>query len=188
MKQVVTLDELGEDRFLFELKRLKYLNRKEDKRNRGWFDQIPKTYKDEKYLNWFFLLDNKDEIWSFSTIQRYYEGCYRLLTRTYVFPEYRRYILTNEYDKRRSQYLLEYQLDYIGNYETIFISMQGLKFRKVLNKFKDKDMVGIDWKLHENMVQTCDDIKSKDCWQNVIYDGEKPKLNSITLNHWKKLD
>ena len=33
MKKVVTLDELGEDRFLFELKRLKYLNRKEDKRN-----------------------------------------------------------------------------------------------------------------------------------------------------------
>lgn len=186
MKKIVTLDELGEDRFLFELKRLKHLNRKEDKRNRSWFDQIPKTYKDEKYLNWFFLLDNKDNILSFCTLQKYYEGCYRLLTRTYVFPEYRRYILTDSDDKRKTQYHLEYQLNYIGDYKTVFISMQGLKFRRFLNKYKD--MAGIDWKLHEDMVQTCDNIKSKNCWQNVIYAGEKPKLNSIPLNHWKKLD
>jgi hypothetical protein len=181
--QVITLSEFGETRFLNLLKELDTANYAGDKRNNGWFSRLPEIYK-TRFKEWFFLLDN-DELIAFATIQEFYSGCYRLLTRTYIFPKYRRFTLPdNDTAKSPSTYLIEKQLEYVQGYKTVFISMQDLKRRKSIMRYRQK--LGNQWKLHPNMLQTCGEINDKNCWQNVIYNGEEIALPSITIEDWKQ--
>ena len=43
------------------------------------------------------------------------------------------------------------------------------------------------WTLHPDMVQTCGNPKNKQCWQNVIYTGESPRLDIMSIEEWKSL-
>ena len=42
-------------------------------------------------------------------------------------------------------------------------------------------------KLHPNMVHTCQEVKDKNCWQNVIFTGLELELPSITIDEWKSM-
>lgn len=186
-QKIVTLSEYGLKNFKNELLRLKNENNIYDKTNHDWFDMLPK--KIENYLEWFFLFDN-DEPVAFSTIQKYYSGCYRVLTRTYIYRKYRRFTNPkhdNINNPTISMRLLPSQLSYIGKYKTIFVSMQDLKKRNSLKIFKQRieNFTNAQWELSPNMVLTCDKDWGKTCWQNVIYNGLKPALDSITIDEWK---
>ena len=81
--------------------------------------------------------------------------------------------------------MFDEQMKYINEYKTLFISMQDLKRRTALDNFRQK--IGNHWTLHNNMIQTCNETNSKDCWQNVIYTGEPLLLSEISIEQWKKL-
>lgn len=180
--KVLTLSEYGEDRFLSELERLKHANYKGDQRNAGWFNRIPEIYK-TRFKEWFFLVDDNNTI-AFATIQEFYPMCYRLLTRTYTYPEYRRFTLPdNDTKQSPSMYLLEAQMKYIHVYDTVFISMQDLKRRNSIDRYRKKLEDG--WILHPEMVQTCND-NSSDRYQNVIYKGKELQRPTITIDEWKQ--
>ena len=182
--EVLTLQQFGEDRFLQELNRFSKQNFIGDSRNRDWFLRIPQIYK-TRFKEWFFLVDN-NELIAFATIQEFYPGCYRLLTRTYYNPVYRRTHLAYEHNRKTpAMYLLDKQLEYLTDYRTLFISTQDISRRKVLIKVMNK--IGTSWKLHPNMVQTCQEVKDKNCWQNVIFTGLELELPSITIDEWKSM-
>jgi len=184
-QKILTLDEYGKDNFIKELKRLGKQNNLYDKRNREWFEILPNNF--EKYIDWFFLFDG-DKPMAFSTIQKYYDGCYRVLTRTYIYRDYRRF--TNpKVDTFLSptMRLLPYQLEYLTGYDTAFVSMQGTNRRDALKRFKTKiEYRNKDkWHLSSHMLQTCGG--GKDCWQNVIYNGKAPKLNYMSIEKYEQM-
>ena len=184
-QKVITLEEYGYENFRNELIRLGKENKLYDKRNIEWFDILPDTFFD--YEEWFFLFDDDKPV-AFSTIQKYNEGTYRLLTRTYIYRDYRRF--TNpKVDTFHSptMRLLPYQLDYIKGYESAFVSMQSLSRRKAIERFaiKMKYRTELDWNLAPNMMLTCDQDYGKDCWQSIIYNGKKPDLQEMTIGEWK---
>ena len=184
-QKVLTLEEYGYENFRDELIRLGKENKLYDKRNIEWFDILPDTFLD--YEEWFFLFDSDKPV-AFSTIQKYYDGCYRLLTRTYIYRNYRRF--TNpKVDTFHSptMRLLPYQLEYIKGYESAFVSMQSISRRPAIERFavKMEYRTEIDWNLAPNMMLTCDQDYGKDCWQSIIYNGEKPNLQNMTIEEWK---
>lgn len=182
--QVVTLENFGEKRFLDNLDYFKSLNFPADARNRDWFDRLPEIYK-TRFVEWFFLVEEGNLI-AFATIQEFYPGCYRLLTRTYYNPKYRRSHLhydTNE--KTPAIYLIEAQLEYLTKFDTVFISMQDLKRRPALKRLIQKLPTG--WQCHPEMVRTCNE-NSANCWQSVIYFGKNLELPSISIGEWKILN
>jgi hypothetical protein len=185
-QKVLTLEEYGYKNFKNELIRLGEENKIYDKRNIEWFEILPKTFLD--YEEWFFLFDDDKPV-AFSTIQKYYDGCYRVLTRTYIYRDYRRF--TNpKLDTFLSptMRLLPYQLEYIKGYDTAFVSMQHLSRRPAIKRFKTKMEYHTkkDWELEEDMMLTCAEDWGKDCWQSIIYNGNKPNLQKITIEEWKK--
>lgn len=185
-QKVLTLKEYGIDNFRNELKRIGEENNLYDKRNIEWFSILPDTFLN--YPEWFFLFD-EDKPVAFSTIQKYYNGCYRVLTRTYIYRDYRRF--TNpKVDTFLSptMRILPYQLEYIKGYETAFISMQSLSRRPAIKYFgvKLEYRTQIPWHLADSMMLTCRGDFGKDCWQNIIYNGKAPKLPEITIEEWKR--
>lgn len=183
--KIITLENFTEERFLRELENFKNNKCISDQRNADWFDRIPQIYK-SRFEEWFFLVDEDDSLVAFATIQKFYDKCYRLLTRTYYNPLYRRkHILYEKNVKTPAMYILDAQLEFLQDYDTLFISMQDLKRRPALKKVKDK--IGNGWKLHPKMIQTCNEIDSKNCWQNVIFIGQELKLPSISISEWHKL-
>jgi hypothetical protein len=201
--EVITLDQFGETRFLQELKDFDSQQHVGDRRNKDWFSRIPEIYK-TRFKEWFFLMDG-NRLVAFSTIQEFKPLCYRLWTRTYYHPDYRRNHLRYEQEtKTPAMYLLDKQVEYVKKYETLFISMQGISRRpaliKVMKKINDNWQVNPNlvqtfdditdkncWQLHPNMVQTCNEITDKNCWQNVIFIGKSPSLPSITIDAWHSL-
>lgn len=185
-QKVITLEEYGYKNFYNELIRLGNENNIYDKRNAEWFDILPKTFLD--YEEWFFLFDDDKPV-AFSNIQKYYEGCYRLLTRTYIYRDYRRF--TNPKDDTflsPTMRLLPYQLDYVNGYNSIFVSMQDLSRRPAIQRFsvKMKRHTSLEWELAPGMMLTCEQDWGKNCWQSVIYSGDKPNLPEITIDEWKQ--
>lgn len=184
-KNIVTLEEYGVRSFLNELKRLGEEGNLYDARNKEWFEILPKTY--ERYVDWFFLFDGEEPM-AFSTIQKYYEGCYRVLTRTYIYRDYRRF--TNpKMDTYLSptMRLLPYQLEYLTGYDTAFVSMQGTNRRNAIKRFQKKIEYHTSdkWHLSSGMLQTCGG--GADCWQNVIYKGMPPQLNDMSIEEYDRM-
>ena len=178
---IQTLQQFGEDRFLAELEYFKRLCYPGDWRNTDWFDRLPEIYK-TRFVEWFFLVE-KQELIAFATIQQFYNGCYRLLTRTYYNPAHRRshlYYDTNE--RTPAIHLAEAQLNFLNTYDTVFISMQDLKRRKALNRLASK--LDSSWKLHPLMLRTCNE-DSTNCFQSVIYRGQDIKLPGLSIDEWK---
>ena len=183
--KVQTLSEFGEDRFLRELTYFSNLNFAGDKRNRDWFTRLPQIYK-TRFCEWFFLVNTENELVAFSTIQEFYAKCFRVLTRTYYNPKYRRRHTAYERTKKTpAMWMLDAQISFLKDYDTLFISMQDINRRKYLDQLKIK--LGKDWILHPNMLQTCNEINDKNCWQNVIYKGSVPKLSNITIDRWHQM-
>lgn len=185
-QKVITLEEYGYKNFYNELIRLGQENNIYDKRNAEWFDILPKTFLD--YEEWFFLFDDNKPV-AFSNIQKFYDGCYRLLTRTYIYRDYRRF--TNPKKDTflsPTMRLLPYQLDYIKGYKSAFVSIQHLSRRSAIQRYAVKMEYRTDkkWKLAPNMMLTCAEDWGRNCWQSVIYNGEPPKLPEITIEEWKQ--
>ncbi len=184
--KVITIDDFGVSNFVSLLKDIKAEDNIFDKKNQNWFDVLPNTFLN--YPDWFFLMDGNDLV-AFSTIQQYYPGCYRILTRTYITRDYRRF--TNpRYDdfKSPTMHMLPAQLEWLGNYDTVFMSMQGLRRRDAIKRFATKIGIhlGQQWQLSDDMVQTCNNPDDKDCWQNIIYYGEHPKLNTMSIERYEQ--
>jgi hypothetical protein len=179
--KIKTLDEVGVKYFLQELSKLKEQNHIADQKNRNWFDVLPNSY--EKYPEWFFLFDDDKPV-AFSTIQQYYPGCYRICTRTYIYMDYRRFTHPKvDTVFSPSQHLALAQLQYLKNWDSVFVSMQGLRRRNAIKRFKTKIEYrsGLEWIVPDGMFQTCGNKMDPDCFQNIVYNGEKPKLESISL-------
>tara|TARA_B100000282_G_scaffold68300_1_gene46133 strand:+ start:9646 stop:10200 length:555 start_codon:yes stop_codon:yes gene_type:complete len=180
--KVQTLFEFGEERFLSELKYFDNLNFPGDRRNKDWFIRLPQIYK-TRFCEWFFLVKDNNELVAFSTIQEFYPKCYRVLTRTYYDPKYRRkHTAYERTQKTPAMWMLDAQIKFLADYDTLFISMQDINRRKMLEQLRKK--LGSDWILHPNMLQTCKEIQDKNCWQNIIYKGKTPDLPSITITRW----
>ena len=189
--KVYNLKKFGEDRFvktLFELMKEKHSY---NKRNQEWFEHLITNWDDkEKYLEWFFLMD-EGKLAAFATIQPYYHRCYRMLTRLYISREHRRFVQTKKDEwMTPSMRLLNAQSNYIDErYRTMFVSLQDVKRRSAATRYKDKLewLTCNKWTLCPDMVQTCANPKNKQCWQNVIYTGESPKLDIMSITEWKRL-
>ena len=128
---------------------------------------------------------------AFATIQPYYHRCYRMLTRLYISREHRRFVQTKKDEwMTPSMRLLNKQIQFIDErYRTMFVSLQDVRRRPAAIRYKDKlEWLTCDkWTLHPDMVQTCGNPKNKQCWQNVIYNGESPKLDIMSIAEWKRL-
>jgi hypothetical protein len=87
-----------------------------------------------------------------------------------------------------TMHILPYQLKYIKGYDTAFVSMQHLSRRPALKRFSVKmdRNTNLKWDLLPNMMLTCAEDYGKDCWQSIIYNGEKPDLPEITVDEWKQ--
>ena len=187
--KVIRLNEYGEDNFTKELSRLKDESYIYDKKNADWFDNLPNTYKDDKFLNWFFLYD-KDRPVAFATIQKYYEGCYRICTRTYIYRDYRRFTHPkNDMVFSPSQHLALAQMDYLKEWDTVFVSMQGLKRKNSIQRFRNKMEYrsGLKWTVPDGMFQTCEPSCDPDCYQNIVYNGDMPGLNRMEIETYRIL-
>ena len=184
--KVIRLKKFGEKRFVAKLWELHKAENLYDKRNHGWFEYLITTWDEAKYLDWFFLMDN-DNLVAFSTIQRFYPGAYRVLTRLYITREYRRFTVPKD-DKfySPSMRLLTTQLEFIEQSRTLFVSLQGTSRMNAANRYVKKLIKTTDlkWQLDPNMRLTCPDAENKECWQNIIYTGEEPKMWAITRDDW----
>lgn len=185
--KIITLRDYGIDNFWTELKKIGEDNKIYDKRNIGWFDILPDTFM--RYPEWFFLFDDNKPV-AFSTIQEYYKGCYRICTRTYIYRDYRRFTHPkNDMVFSPSQHLALAQLDYLKNWDSVFVSMQGLNRRKTIERFKFKIEYrsGLKWTLPKDMFQTCLPACDPDCYQNIVYNGEEPNLNKMSIETYRSL-
>lgn len=191
--KVVTLKDFGEDRFVNELQYLKDLNHPSDERNREWLDLLPVTYNDDKrYKEWFFLVED-NKMLAFATIQPYYSGCYRMVTRLYQIPEIRRFT-EPRFDKRFSPSLriLTEQLKYLDDWKTLIVSVQDSSRRRFAERYINKLIyrTGLDWKLNDDMMCVGNNPHHRDYWQNVMYTGKKPILYQMSIERyneiWKK--
>lgn len=185
--KIITLKEYGIDNFWTELNRIKEENNIYDQRNISWFDYLPETFM--QYPEWFFLYDNDKPV-AFSTIQKFYDDCYRILTRTYIYRDYRRFTHPkNDMVFSPSQHLALAQMKYLKDWETVFVSMQGLKRRKTIERFKTKIEYrsGLNWIVPDGMFQTCLPSYDPECYQNIVYNGEMPKLKHMSIEAYRTL-
>lgn len=187
--KVITLKEFGDIRFTETVKAIRDENNSYDRTNADWYDSMLEQYKSDRYLEWFFLMD-EGTLAAFSSIQPYEDGQYRLLTRTYINRPYRRFV--NPKDDTffsPSMRILQKQVEYMDDiyYRSLFISMQDIKKRNTLMRFMNKcnRWTDLNWELDPNMRQTCG-TNCDLCWQNVIYTGEPLTLGSLPVDEWKE--
>ena len=188
-QKVITLKEFGEQRFIDTLEELKKKNNPSDVRNFEWFEYIPKEYKDSKYLDWFFLMDNKTLV-AFSTIQQYDYGTYRCMTRTYVTREYRSFVSVKASDAITvTGHFLPIQLEYLNAWKSVFITRQDPKRRRSFERTRGRAeyWTGYDWTYHKDLIQTFDDDNNPNAWQNVIYNGSEPELKTMSIERYNEI-
>lgn len=185
--RIITLNEFGEDRFKLELKSLREMNHPSDRRNRDWLSQLPNTFKESRYKEWFFLME-EDKMLAFATIQPFYDRCYRMVTRLYQIPEIRRFT-EPKFDKHFSPSLrlLTHQISYLdGQWDTLFISVQDTSRHSFAHRYINKlnYRTGMDWTVNDKLMQMGPNRENKDYWQNVMYTGLKPRLNEMAIEEW----
>lgn len=158
-------------------------------RNKDWFPTLLTSYNSEKYLEWFFMIDELNEVASFSTIQNFCNKTYRLLTRCYISPKYRRPILP-KFDTFNSlgSMMIKEQLKFIGSdYESIFISLEYINRKRAIVNLSKKMTytTNIEWKVADGMFLTCENKNSEKCWQNICYSNKCPSLERISYEEWQ---
>jgi hypothetical protein len=184
--RVLTLKEYGEEKFMEDLYFLEWESNIWDRKNHHWYRQLKISYK--KYPEWFFLMDDDVPV-AFSTVQKYYDGCYRLLTRLYIYRDYR--IFTNPRRTNSSTIgmrLLPYQLDYVKRFETVFVSMQAGRKNAIERTASNfSSICDFPWKVENKMIQTCDNTEDPDCWQHVAFAGKKLDLPRMLENDYERI-
>jgi|TARA_B110000211_G_scaffold98675_1_gene114914 hypothetical protein len=184
--KVITLNKFGEKRFVSTLWELHKSQHSYNKRNNSWFEHLITQWDESKYMQWFFLMDN-DKLAAFSTIQKFYPGAYRVLTRLYITRDYRRFTVPKD-DKfySPSMRLLNAQLKFLPESHTMFVSLQGTSRMNAGKRYVDKliKTTNLKWQLDPHMRLTCPDPKNKECWQNIIYTGAEPKMQAMERDDW----
>lgn len=187
--KVVTLKDFGEDRFVDELQYLKDLNHPSDERNREWLEQLQITYVDDRYKDWFFLVDG-DKMLAFATIQPFYSGCYRMVTRLYQIPEIRRFT-EPRFDKHFSPSLriLTEQLKHLDRWDTLVVSVQDSSRRRFAERYINKLIyrTGLNWQLNSDMMNVGDNLYHRDYWQIVMYAGKKPNFHEMSIERYNQI-
>lgn len=184
--KVLNLNEFGEDRFVQILTRLALTSLDA---NKGWFPILIKNYK--SYKEWFFVVDFEDKFVAFSTIQEYESECFRLLTRCYLEPEFRRPILPKA-DKLQSPgtHMINAQISFLNNsFKSIFVSLEHIRRRNTIVRMANKMEFSTarPWRVAEGMYLTCPNMLTYKCWQNICYSGSKPPLKHISYEEWLSL-
>ena len=85
--------------------------------------------------------------------------------------------------------LLPYQLNYIGDWKTVFVSMQADR-KNAINRFSKKLSYnsGFRWRIdNNNMVQTCGNPNDPDCWQHITFAGNEPHLPRMLENEYREM-
>lgn len=181
--KVIKLHEFGEERFIHVLYELSTTS---SDRNKDWFPVLLKNY--QKYKEWYFVVTNDNKLVAFSTIQEFYHKCYRVLTRCYVFPDYRRpVLLKDDTNKSPASLMIVHQLNDITNFDTAFISLENISRSRAIYRMANKmhNTTGLEWNVVPGMMQTCSNNNSKSCWQNICYTGVIPTLPIIDYAEWK---
>jgi len=88
-----------------------------------------------------------------------------------------------------SQHLALAQMDYLKQWDTVFVSMQGLKRKNSIQRFKNKIEYrsGLRWVVPDGMFQTCEPVCDPDCYQNIVYNGKQPKLSKMEIETYRIL-
>lgn len=191
-----SLDEY-EDKFLYYINKWNNeLTRYEDTK---WFDTntnwcLQNRYK--QYKDWTFLVtdDADEELVAMAAIQDFGNQVYRIQTRVYVNPKFRRKHLA--YDKELvnpANIIAKHQVEQVFiHYDTkhIFFSVEFLRRRrnamalcKKMNNFYDHN-----WHVPDKLYKTYDKDE-KGAWQTIgLYSlvNEPFPLDSITISEWEK--
>jgi len=178
---VVGIDTFGEQHFMDVLQTLSDTS---TDRNRDWFPALIKSY--QRYLHWTFLL-NGSELVAFAGVQQFGERTYRLLTRTYIYPDYRRFFLpADDLVDSPATYLVKYQLSQVGEYSSLFVSLEHLQRRPSIIRLARKlsRATGLGWQAPPMMYQTCPNADSPNCWQNIAYHGDLPVLETMSYEDY----
>lgn len=179
--QVITLNEFGESNFVNVLDNLSVTS---TDRNKDWFPALLKRYRN--YKEWYFVVNDAGLV-AFSTIQPFYTGCYRVLTRCYIVPEYRRLVLPkNDTVLSPASLMILAQLSDLKNFNTAFISLEHINRSRTIKNMatKMKNTTNLEWHVLPGMMKTCDNVESQSCWQNICYTGDVPDLPTITYESW----
>lgn len=185
------------DRELKLRKYLSHLSETSSDRNAHWFPALLKGdfyLNNDSYLDWFLLLNSDDEITAFSTIQQFYPGCFRLVTRCFLNNNLRRSYLP-EHDTRvdtPASLMVNEQLKYLNyTYDTVFITLEKLNRKNTIKHMANKMTISsnIKWIAHDKMMFTCKKFEySKDdsaCWQNICFSGNPPNLKEMTHDEYR---
>lgn len=194
-KTIFNVEELSEKNLdIF----LNFLNEQAENklnvRNKYWFKNLIEDYKNKKYIQWFMVMSD-DKVAAIAAIQKIQDGLIRLLTRYTLSNEYRRNII-----RKRDTYLTpgfvlvlaqyEYIKDRVDEKTSFIITLQDLKRRQALNRTVQKLNLHFDkkWILGDDMILTCDDKISEDCWQNYCYLNKQPKFRDrIRIDQWQAI-
>ena len=202
--KLLTLDDY-QDQILDCFK--KCYNASSADRNRRWFDpnnitSLVNRYK--RYPYWTFLVDDNNDLIAMSCIQKHFfpENCYRVLTRTYYYPGYRRAGLNYEKNyKTLAMYMLEKQLEWLdfcnmrkSKCDMVFFSVEFLRRKNTIKLLANKlnTMYGHNWKVLDGLYQTYNDsgINDKESWQTVCVWNKTNKefpLKHITVAEWEEM-
>ncbi len=178
---VVGIDTFGEQHFLDVLQTLSDTS---TDRNRDWFPALIKSY--QRYHHWSFLM-NDTELVAFAGVQPFGPGTYRLLTRTYIYPNYRRFFLpADDLVNSPATYLVKHQLDQLPEYSSLFVSLEHLQRRSSIIRLARKlsRATGREWQAPPMMYQTCPNVDSPNCWQNIAYYGDPPILETMSYEDY----
>jgi len=158
-----------------------------------------KDIKIKKYISKNIILDNNNNVLAFGAIQDYSSNevkCARVLTRSYYMKSARnKNFWRNIYSGPIVKKLLSHQIELLTkmNFDSIFVSMETLRKRKVLENWILAVNAWSDgWELLDNMYFTCNhyaSLNSQDCWQNIallkLTNVDFP-LKSIPLEEYKE--
>ena len=136
-----------------------------------------KDVKIKNYVTKNIVLDDNNNVLAFGAIQDYSTNetkCARVLTRSYYMKNSRnKNFWRNIYSGPIVKKLLSHQVETLTkmNYDSIFVSMETIKKRKVLESWVLAVNTWMEgWNLLEDMYFTCHhftSLNSSDCWQNI---------------------
>lgn len=144
------------------------------------------------HLSFDVLVNSNDSIVSFAGVyngNRYPEGIYRVLNRTWVAEELR--VKHGAFPMITSKLILPQQLErFRDRMKVIFVSRQRLSGRLFLEHWRQRQSCSEDWKVSSTLVQIVPDVEKKSCYQFIcsrhLQDAHwEPKR--ISKNDWHSL-
>lgn len=119
---------------------------------------------------------------------RYPPGCFRILNRAFVFPQYR---VKSAYSFINSRLIMPAQLKLLGNnFEFLFVSREGPKGYLSLRQWTQKMGLQSHWRVDERFFHVAPEGRDSSCFQNVAYHSKSSlgfPLPHLELDHWHRL-